>query len=297
MELVHAYWTGALRRLQAEVDGLAKLVEHAGEQGRENELALSRMLSSLIPKRFGTGSGLLIDSKDSQSPQIDVVVYEQVMETALFAQTTQLLFPVEACYAAIEVKTTLRATDLTQFAASAGRVNALSPLKTHADGSAHPLKCLFAYSGWARPDKILEHILKLEDDQRPDLFYIVKLGLVGGRKDILRLPFTPPVDAEYVAGLTCRLAVGPDDEPERSEAGEWMFDMGTDAKPLVVDGVNYPQLRVAPRSYVYIDAARGLLVFLECLIRALQNKVGGEESVLTLYFTEQMSAVRRVTSP
>jgi hypothetical protein len=86
-DVVRTYWAGALRRLQAEVDGLSRVVGHAGERGRENEVALVRLLSSLIPRRFGTGSGILIDSHDRQSPQVDVVIYESTMEATLFAQT------------------------------------------------------------------------------------------------------------------------------------------------------------------------------------------------------------------
>jgi hypothetical protein len=70
-------------------------------------VALSRLLGALIPQRLGLGTGMLIDSTDHYSRQIDVIVYDQADEPAILAQTTQILYPIENVLACIEVKTTL----------------------------------------------------------------------------------------------------------------------------------------------------------------------------------------------
>src|SRR5437879_9254003 len=94
MSIVEQYWTGVLRRLQAEVENFNRLIEHQGEKGRENESSLARILERLVPTRYGIGSGLLFDAGGKQSRQMDIVVHEQGDEPALLAQTNQVLFPV-----------------------------------------------------------------------------------------------------------------------------------------------------------------------------------------------------------
>src|SRR5690606_22020378 len=94
-------------RLQAEVEGFNNIIEHQGEKGRENELSLSRMIERLAPTRYGVGTGLAFDSGGTQSRQTDVVIYDAIDEPAIFAQTNQVLFPIENVRAFVEVKTTM----------------------------------------------------------------------------------------------------------------------------------------------------------------------------------------------
>lgn len=101
--VVEQYWTGVLDRLRAEVDVLGTLIDHAGERGRENEIALSRILERFLPSRYGLGTGLLVDAEGGYSRQADLVIYDKD-QPALLGQTTPLLFPVETVYACIEVK-------------------------------------------------------------------------------------------------------------------------------------------------------------------------------------------------
>lgn len=276
--VVRSYWAGALRRLQAEVDGLAKLVEHSGEQGRENELALARVLASLIPGRFGTGSGLLIDASDQQSAQVDVVIFEQAMEAALFAQTTQLLFPIEAVYAAIEVKTTLTAEDVVEFGVKSAKLHALKARREHVDGSKRPLNCLFAYSSWALPKTVIEHLARLDSRLCPDLVCVVDQGLICGTPEALGWKD----DAGFAGGVA------------------YLYDSLGDLVPATekrvqhVEGLPYSVMRLGKDTGALVDAARGLLLFLEALLRGLHSKSDQRPTVLTLYLDD---AMRRVVAP
>src|SRR5690349_3042037 len=107
MTILEDYWSAVLRRLQAEVDGFNSLIEHAGERGRENELALARILQVLMPSAYTVGTGLLIDSQDAASKQCDLVLTDQTEQPRLLAQTNELLHPIETVRAVIEVKSTL----------------------------------------------------------------------------------------------------------------------------------------------------------------------------------------------
>jgi len=48
---------------------------------------------------------MVIDRFDSYARQADIVLFEQVDEPAVLAQTTQLIYPIESVRASIEVKT------------------------------------------------------------------------------------------------------------------------------------------------------------------------------------------------
>lgn len=277
---VRSYWSGALHRLQAEVQSFSKLVEHEAEKGRENELVLARVLSSLIPQRFGTGSGLLIDSNDKQSRQIDVIIFEQAMEAALFAQTTQLLYPVETVYAAIEVKTTLRADDIVQYGESVRRTAELTSKRAHRDGNFHPVNCLFAYSAWAMPETVAAHLLALPSTCRPDVFCVVDQGFVGGKPSTF--DSSSGESGDFVMGIT--------------------FLQDANDLPIVVDKPTdnvrgetaHRTLRITKGQYGLVDPARALLLFLDSLLGELHRKSDGGESVLSLYLDEGLRALRAV---
>jgi hypothetical protein len=95
LPVVEDYWSGVLRRLQTEVDVFNQLVNHLPTRGTENELSFIRLLGGLVPRRYGIGTGLLIDAHDKSSNQTDIVIYDQADEPAILAQTSQVLFPIE----------------------------------------------------------------------------------------------------------------------------------------------------------------------------------------------------------
>ncbi|MGH3686103.1 MAG: DUF6602 domain-containing protein [Pseudonocardiaceae bacterium] len=141
MPLVEEYWDGVLRRLQAEVDIFARLVRHQGERGRENELAFVRLLEGLVPKRYGLGSGMLIDSGDRFAKQTDIVVFDQSNGPTILAQTTQLLFPVEQVRVCVEIKTTLTKEEIKDCGKKKAALLSLKPT----GGDNYPLFVVLAY--------------------------------------------------------------------------------------------------------------------------------------------------------
>ena len=197
----------------------------------------------MVPGRFGTGSGLLIDTQFNQSPQTDIVIFEHAMEPALFAQTTQLLHPIESVYACIEVKTSLQAQDLVDFAERTEKLRSLEGARTHADGSTAPINCLFAYTAWALPTTVKKHVFQLDPSVRPDVMIIVDQGLVGGAPDQTGWD-----------GYDLRLALVLD--PSDSATPTPLHATNDD----LVDhlGGAYLRYRAKKDDYYYIDSARAL---------------------------------------
>lgn len=184
MTLLEEYWNGVLRRLQAEVDGFNRIIGHQGERGRENELALARILQPLIPARYAVGTGIIIDASDNASKQCDVVLYEQADQARMLAQTNQLLHPVETVRVVIEIKTTLDKAEIDDAAGKKRSVDALQLIVSEPPRSS-PLFVLFAYAADTSAGTVAKNILALPVGDRPDLVCVITPGIVGGHTDLL----------------------------------------------------------------------------------------------------------------
>lgn len=272
--IVSDYWAGVLQRLQAEVSVFAQLVAHEGERGRENEAVLERILAGFVPQRYGIGSGLLIDSNDSYSRQTDIVLFDQSDEPRMFAQTTQLLFPVENVLASIEVKTTLRGSDITDCFGKARDLRKLHPCRTHPDGTSHPLFVILAYRAGQLPETIIEKLSSAEPEERPDLVCVIEQGIVAGSPQAIRLGGTRATEA----GLALVL----DADGHHVEAAP----TGPDAT-AVHNGKQYPIVRHRGAS-VLADPARALLLFVESLVRLVALQQGRPAPAMSHYVTEAM---------
>lgn len=268
MPVVRDYWRGVLDRLQADVDSLSKLVKHAGERGRANEVALTQLLELFVPRRLDVSTGLLIDRDDRYSKQMDIVVTERSDEPAVLAQTTQLLHPVEVVLACIEVKTMLRGDDIEDCRRKKVSLNALQSCAAHADGTASPLFFVLAYSTSLRPESVAKRIRDLGDAERPDVLCI------------LDPPIFMEKDSEH-SGVVLVL----DDLSEDTATAVRASD--PTARDQERDGRRYPLLEWKSTTYLG-DPGRALLLFIEALARLTAEKQGRPVPVLTSYLDDRM---------
>ena len=186
MGVVEQYWGGVLQRLRAEVDVFARLVQHVGERGRMNELALSQLLESFVPERVGVGTGVLIDANDTQSQQTDVILFDRADQPAVMAQTTQVLFPVEVALACVEVKTTLSSGEVKDCLEKRATLHTLvsfagEGLKAPAG---HPPFVVLGYDAGMTPKGFVDSFGR-DLGNRPDLLCVLEIGLVGGGPGVL----------------------------------------------------------------------------------------------------------------
>jgi hypothetical protein len=89
----------------------ASAVEHAGLVGRIREIAVETLFRPLLPADFDIGTGKIVDCHGTQSDQIDVLIHSKRLLPPLMYDTNFGLFPLESCFRAIEVKSTLTATE------------------------------------------------------------------------------------------------------------------------------------------------------------------------------------------
>lgn len=86
---------------------------HSGEKGGVRERRVADFLLSVLPKRYGVGTGHIIDSQKEPviSHQTDIIIYDALDGISLPIDNYYSLYPCECVYAAIEVKSSLDASD------------------------------------------------------------------------------------------------------------------------------------------------------------------------------------------
>jgi hypothetical protein len=105
---------GIANRLLADFDQIQAQVEHAGERGGLRESALQAFLDKYLPKKYALGTGHILDKTGNTSNQCDIVVYDAFNCPLLLAEEGYQLFPAEAVFGVIEVKSVFDAKSLAE---------------------------------------------------------------------------------------------------------------------------------------------------------------------------------------
>ncbi len=87
-------------------------LEHAGTKGRWRELFLSELIEPILPNGVSATTGVLIDSKGTQSKQLDIIIYSSDLLPPILRSNEQSLIPVDAAIQVIEVKSRLDADEM-----------------------------------------------------------------------------------------------------------------------------------------------------------------------------------------
>ncbi len=157
----------------------AKNFQHSGIRGEERETAVRQFLREKLPGAYGAVKGEAVDSKNTRSTQLDVVIYDQIRNGPLLAKSDQFLLPAEALLSVIEVKSVLTLDELKTCFEAAKHLRNLKPYNTsfvdaRLNGAAAEDKnprcfyCIFAYdtnlapTDWAK--KEWERVKKAAQD-------------------------------------------------------------------------------------------------------------------------------------
>ncbi|MFD5216938.1 DUF6602 domain-containing protein [Streptomyces tendae] len=261
-KIVEQYWSGVARRLQEEVDTFNKLIGHAGEQGKENELSLVRLMQNLLPTSVGVGSGMVIDSFGGISKQTDIIIYSSADQPSILAQTTQAIYPVENVLMTIEVKTTLDEEEINDCAEKHKKQSELRP----ANGKPAPSMMVLAYNAEGMLSTVAKQLRAVSSDALPEALCVVNPGILATADSLLS-----GQSNEYVIGLAALHTV--DASGERiSETWErpGAADRG---KVALRSGIPYPVGRTTLRndSRILGDPGRALLIFCSIILNKLSQ--------------------------
>lgn len=280
MNIVEQYWSSAVTRLQSEVDGFNKLIGHAGEQGRENELSLVRLLENLIPKRLGIGSGVVIDSSNHRSKQSDIIIYDLADQPTLMAQSSQVIFPIEVVHAVIEVKTNLTAKEVVDCGEKKESVDSL----ISAEDRPNPFFSVLAYDAWAAPHTVAEHVRSVESEKRPDSLCVLNPGLLGN----------PNSDHEgnFDFGL---VPLHSRDASGSRNPDSWIrLDKPPAGALLTEFGSSYPVTRMKDHGWLAGEPGRALLLFCDSLLQALAQRGAIPSPALSHYLTSTAREILQI---
>lgn len=265
--VVEQYWTGVASQLQVEAGVFSRLVGHNGEMGRANELALTQLVTSLLPAGAGVGTGVVIDSEGGRSAQTDLVIYDKGAQPQILAHSTQLLFPVETVFAVVEVKTTVSSAEIHDAGRKFASVRKLVP----AGAGRVPLAAFFGYSATSAPSARAGELNALPAEQSPDVACILDPGVVSSRSG-----------HELKMGMVPLHAV---DDSGARQSRQWIYQ----SRPgrSVHGDTSYPVAGLQTyKDWVVFEPGRALLLFAEGLLRALSERTGWNVSWLTAYVTD-----------
>jgi hypothetical protein len=116
---------GIAGRLLVDFDRIQAQISHAGERGKQREYALTTFLKKYLPRRYSLGTGQIIDCQGQISKQCDIVIYDAFNCPLLLAEEGYQVFPAEAVFGVIEVKSTL---DANMILSSAQNIQAVKTL-------------------------------------------------------------------------------------------------------------------------------------------------------------------------
>jgi len=79
-------------------------VEHPGLVGSIRELAVSNVFGPSLPSGFEIGRGKICDRKGGQSNETDLIIYNKGILPPVMYSERDGVFPIEACFYSVEVK-------------------------------------------------------------------------------------------------------------------------------------------------------------------------------------------------
>jgi len=123
----------ALRNEAAKIEADLKnssLFSHMGDRGNHRESIIQAFLRPFLPQCYGLSSGEVFSSDGEQSAQMDIVVYDDMFSPVLFKSGPHQLFPAEAVYGAIEVKSDLSSAELDRACQNSRKLKVLKRTAT-----------------------------------------------------------------------------------------------------------------------------------------------------------------------
>ena len=137
-----------------------KAIDHRGLEGRLREIIVEQLLKPFLPGGFEIGTGKIVDSHNNLSPETDIIIYNRRILPPILYSERDGVFPIEACFYAIEVKSTITSKEIDDAINKAQRISRLKYIYGKYDASNDPIPhdiipvipCLFAFNTDLSPD-------------------------------------------------------------------------------------------------------------------------------------------------
>lgn len=165
--------------MQRRSDALRRdFAQHPPSAGDNREDIVEKFLKQHLPKRFGVSTGFVFSHDGKRSKQADLLVVDDQNNAPLYPDDRNQLWPVEAVYALIEVKTQLNRRDLEDAIAKGRRFKSLPRKFLNAGQSIRIENSLFVIWSFESPEAstVKQNLVKLLDGvpcgEQPDLIVV-----------------------------------------------------------------------------------------------------------------------------
>ena len=135
-----------------DFDNFQSEIQHMGERGNEREASLRIFLEAYLPKRYAIGKGEIVDTAGNVSRQCDLIIYDALDSPLLLSGKDYRVFPAEAVYGVIEVKSVL---DGNQFQKASENICSVKNLERE-NGKIAGI--VFAFKAEQKRDAILHYL-------------------------------------------------------------------------------------------------------------------------------------------
>lgn len=156
------------------------------EKGGVREQRVRDFLKQFLPKKYGVGRGIIVDRHGTPSLQEDIVIYDQQNCPILELDPYYQVFPCEAVFATVEVKSTLDSEEIKKCINHTAQLRKLDRRLTDGSDELGPIESfVFAYQvkkdikdppNWVR--NWFEKIAQSEEKSLPGVVVCLKERLV-----------------------------------------------------------------------------------------------------------------------
>ena len=191
---------------------------HRSSAGTNREELVERFLVEHLPKRFGVSTGLIISHEGRFSNQADLVVVDDQNNAPLYSNSPNKLWPVEAVYALIEVKTQLNPRDMTDAISKGRRFKSLRRAYCETRSPQQIQESLFVIWSFESPcpqtlkANFIEALSEVPRAEQPDLVVVPDrlVARSGSYLELARLgqpdsPYRRNLHSQYGADLSSLL--------------------------------------------------------------------------------------------
>ena len=179
---------------------------HRSSAGTNREELVERFLVDHLPKRLGVSTGLIFSHEGKFSNQADLVVVDDQNNAPLYSDSPNKLWPVEAVYALIEVKTQLTPRDMADAISKGRRFKSLRRAFCETRSPQHIKESLFVIWSFESPcpqtlkSNLIEALSEVPRAEQPDLV-VVPDRLVAKSGSYLELARLGQPDSSYRRNL------------------------------------------------------------------------------------------------
>jgi hypothetical protein len=145
-------------------------IGHPVAKGDATEGIWIELLTNYLPQRYRVAKAFVIDSTDTTSQQLDIVIYDRQYTPLIFNQDGTLVIPAESVYAVFEAKQSIDAGQVDYAAKKIASVRALhrTSLPIPSAGGLQPAKA---------PAHIIGGLLTFESEWSPPMGDPLKTAL------------------------------------------------------------------------------------------------------------------------